>query len=202
VDNFLFELSIPMRGLGLADSKVILVGDPSVGKTSIIQQYNMRQFDEEGEATIGASFVSKLIDTSHGPVQVHIWDTAGQERYRGLIPMYSRNAVASLLVVDVTNPKSYENLEMWLSIVQANCARDCQTYVVANKTDLDPVIPLDKLEEWATARSFPFFRTSAKDYKSVAVVFEAVAEQVGQMVQGKTENAAAPQPNTKNEGCC
>jgi small GTP-binding protein len=192
-----------MRSLGISDSKVILVGDPSVGKTSIIQQYHVRQFDEDGEATIGASFVSKLMDTSHGPIQVHIWDTAGQERYRGLIPMYSRNAVASLLVVDVSNAQSYDNIQMWLSIVQANCARDCQVYVVANKIDLPIAIPIEKLEEWAAAQSFPFFRTSAKDYKSVAAVFEAVAEHVGQLIKSKTEiSGPVLNPQPKGGKCC
>jgi small GTP-binding protein len=181
-----------MRSIGISDSKVILVGDTSVGKTSIIQQYHLRRFDED-----------ELIDTSHGPVQIHIWDTAGQERYRGLIPMYSRNAVASLLVVDVNNPQSYDHLQMWLSIVETNCAHDCQVYIVANKMDLTVEIPIDKLEEWSTVRSFPFFRTSAKDYKSVATVFEAVAEHVGQMMKSKNENGQGiPNPQLKNGRCC
>jgi small GTP-binding protein len=68
-----------MKPIGVADSKVILVGEPSVGKTSIIQQYNLRSFEEEAEATIGASFAAKNVETSHGEVQIHIWDTAGQD---------------------------------------------------------------------------------------------------------------------------
>jgi small GTP-binding protein len=167
-----------MKGLGLSDSKVILIGDPSVGKTSIIQQYHCNKFEEDSEATIGASFVSQYVDTPLGGVQIHIWDTAGQERYRSLIPMYSRNAAAAILVLDVANQQSYEHIEMWLSIVQANCPSACKVYFVANKIDLEPVIPLSDFEAWCEARSAKLYKTTAKEFKTVAPIFEAVAEDI------------------------
>jgi small GTP-binding protein len=187
--------------LNFTDHKVIFVGEPSVGKTSIIQQYSIHIFDPESEATIGASYVSKLIETSMGSVQVNIWDTAGQERYRSLIPMYSRNAVAAVLVIDVTNSASYESLEVWEGIVAAHCSPSCRTYVCANKVDLDPIIPLDQLEAACKAKGFPFFRTSAKDLKSVAAVFE----QIGQDLIRKGGKPTGPPPpikRTEKVGCC
>jgi hypothetical protein len=75
-------------------------------------------------------------------------------------------------------------------------------YVLANKCDLEVTIPLDKHEEWAADRAYPFFRTSAKDYKSVAVVFEAVAEHVSQAATGHSTTAAAPTPRSGGGGCC
>jgi Ras-related protein Rab-1A len=114
--------------------------------------------------------------------------------------MYSRLAVAAILVVDVTSQSSYDHIEMWLSIVEANCASDCKVYVVANKCDLDCVIALDKLEEFAADRAFPFFRTSAKDHASVAAVFQAVAEHLGQAGKGRSAVITAAPPAAG--GCC
>jgi small GTP-binding protein len=187
--------------LNFTDHKVIFVGEPSVGKTSIIQQYSIHVFDPESKATIGASYVSKVIETGQGSVQVNIWDTAGQERYRSLIPMYSRNAVAAVLVVDVTNRTSYETLDTWAGIIAANCAQTCGTYVCANKVDLEPMIPLDELEATCKAKGFHFFRTSAKDLKSVAAVFDQIGCDLIRM-GGKAPGQAAPIKNTGKEKCC
>jgi small GTP-binding protein len=185
------------------DSKVILVGDASVGKTSIIQQFNRGVFDEEAEATIGASFVSKLINTSMGPVQIHIWDTAGQERYRSLIPMYSRNALSAIIVVDMTHYPSFEHLDMWVTSVHAGCPPECGIYIVANKVDLPPIVPLGDLEKWCIAHKFPLFRTSAKDHGSVVLVFQKVAEDVAHRAMPETAvHPPVPNVGVDDPGCC
>jgi small GTP-binding protein len=190
---------------GVVDSKVILVGDASVGKTSIIQQFSKHIFDDDGipDPTIGASFVSKLVETSSGSVQIHIWDTAGQERYRSLIPMYSRNAVAAIIVIDITSYVSFEHLDMWVSTVKTGCPPDCRMYIVANKIDLPPIVPMSDLEKWCIAHKYPLFRTSAKDYRSVAPMFERVAEDVAARVR-PSGYSVAPVPNTDRDGagCC
>jgi small GTP-binding protein len=191
-----------MRSLNLSDSKVILVGDPSVGKTSIVQQYHTQKFGADAEPTIGASFVSKSVTTPLGEVQIHIWDTAGQERYRSIIPMYSRNAVAALLVVDVSNAQSYENIEMWRSLIRANCAANCRVYCVANKIDLEAVIPIEKLEEWCQEKGFPLFKTSAKEYDTIAPLFGTVAEDILRFSRPILAAANTALEAQKSEGCC
>jgi small GTP-binding protein len=191
-----------MKALGLSDSKVILVGDPAVGKTSIIQQYNVQKFEDDAEATIGASFVTKVITTPLGSVQIHIWDTAGQERYRSLIPMYSRNAVAALLVIDVANRSSYDHMEMWLSVIQTNCPPSCRVYCVANKMDLQCAIPLAEFEKWCQEKSFPLFKTSAKQFDTVAPLFQTVAEDILRSGKPMVITALPEAANKKGNGCC
>ena len=160
-----------MRVANAVDHKVILVGDPSVGKTSIIQQYSMQVFSASTEPTIGASFISKAVDTEKGIVQMHIWDTAGQERYKSLIPMYVRNAVAAVLVFDVTVPKTYENLHVWLKLVE----QIKHKYIVANKMDLGPQVPLDKIEQEFKDMNCTFFRATASEFDSVRKIFDQIA---------------------------
>jgi small GTP-binding protein len=89
-----------MRGSSSPNSKVILVGDVSVGKTSIVQQYCYNTFEEQLPMTVGVSYVVCDVKTPLGSVKIHISDTAGEEKYRSLIPMYSRNAAAAILVLD------------------------------------------------------------------------------------------------------
>jgi small GTP-binding protein len=173
-----------MKAVEVLESKVILVGDTSVGKTSIIQQYNTHTFDNQGEATIGASFITKCVSTPLGNVHIHIWDTAGQERYRSLIPMYSRNATAAILVLDVGNRQSYEHMAMWLTVIQTNCPASCRVYCIANKIDLECNIPIAEFERWCQEKSLPLFRTSATQFETVAPVFETIAEDI--LRSGKT----------------
>jgi small GTP-binding protein len=194
-----------MKPLGLQDSKVILVGNESVGKTSILEQYTSHVFNEGTDPTIGASFVLKNIETRSGLVQIHIWDTAGQERYRSLIPMYSRNAVAAIIVVDVTNRESWEKVGMWLSIVQGNFSPDCRFYLVANKVDLEILVAIDDLEQWAETQQFPFFKTSARDLTSVSAVFEKVAEDIVEFSKTSPELMNGPSrlpSGSEKKGCC
>lgn len=157
--------------------KVIIIGDAAVGKTSIIQQFCYQTFEKEVESTVGSLFVSKEFETEDGKVQLNIWDTAGQEKYRSLIPMYSRNAAVGLIVIDATNKVSYESKETWLDIL-LKTAPKCKVFIVVNKIDLPPVIPIEEIKSWADSMNYPCFETSAKDYKSVYTVFKHVAEEI------------------------
>jgi small GTP-binding protein len=159
--------------------KVVIVGDASVGKTSILSQFQYGLVSAAVESTIGAMFVAKQVDTSHGKVNLLIWDTAGQERYRSLIPMYTRNANAALLVIDVSLPSSYESRDMWYDLLKETCQPNIRVYLAANKIDLDIVIPLDDLKEWAEARGCDFFTSCAAKCHTVEPIFIKMAEDLG-----------------------
>lgn len=83
--------------------KVVLLGDSGVGKSSLVLRFVVNDFKPYSEATIGASFFSKLVVTNNTPLKFQIWDTAGQEKYHSLAPMYYRGAAAAILVYDITN---------------------------------------------------------------------------------------------------
>ena len=180
------------------DTKVIIIGDPEVGKTSIVNQFDQRKFNGRTENTVGAAFITRAVETTHGPVNLLIWDTAGQERYRSLIPMYSRNAAAALLVVDASNVHSYEHLEEWYTLLKESCACACKIYVVANKMDLECRIPLDQLKRWAQKRGHDLFMTCASDYETIEPVFRKVAED---MVMPK-DQIEEVRPNEGEKRCC
>ncbi|XP_052282122.1 uncharacterized protein LOC127879382 isoform X2 [Dreissena polymorpha] len=82
--------------------KVVLIGDISVGKTSIALRFVSNSFQDGYRATIGATYISKTAVIDDDVICFQIWDTAGQERYKSLVPMYLRGAHIAFIVYDVT----------------------------------------------------------------------------------------------------
>jgi Ras-related protein Rab-7A len=98
--------------------KIVILGDSGVGKTSLMNRYAHGKFTGQYKATIGADFLSKddvVVETYAGRslCTLQIWDTAGQERFQSLGAGFYRGADACLLVYDVTDPHSLDNLDHW-----------------------------------------------------------------------------------------
>lgn len=161
--------------LSAVEIKVVFLGDAAVGKTSLIAQYNFHSFEQEIDPTVGSAFILKTVETPRGTAALHIWDTAGQEKYRGLTPMYTRNAMVAVLVIDVSSEPSWRSRDYWASVIQEDCPPDCRVYVVANKYDLEPAVSINVIQEWAKDNNFEFFKTSATSFDSVSELFTAIA---------------------------
>ena len=116
--------------------KTILVGDSGVGKTSIIGRY-LNKFNENQQATIGASFSNKLENIDGKEILFEIWDTAGQERYRSVNTLFYQDAYICILVYDITSKKSFESLRnYWYDAVKEHGNNGLIFHVAGNKNDL------------------------------------------------------------------
>ena len=115
--------------------KIIFIGDVSVGKTSIINVLMGQKFNNEYEASIGVDFFSKTIKYKGKTIKLQIWDSAGQEKFRSLIPNYIRGSSLVFIVYDITNRKSFENLQSWIDFV--NNIENSNIVILANKIDLE-----------------------------------------------------------------
>jgi len=173
--------------------KVIILGDSSVGKTSLMNMYVNRKFNNQYKATIGADFLTKEVMVAHNGdqrlVTMQIWDTAGQERFQSLGVAFYRGADACILVFDLTAKKSFDNLDTWREefLVQSGPAEtDTFPFVVlGNKCDLrdSRVVNLKQAQDYCKAKKIMskdgdtpmFFETSAKDSKDVTKAFTTVA---------------------------
>ena len=93
-------------------TKLVLLGDSAVGKSSIVSRYIRKEFNEFQEPTIGASFLTSTVEFENNKVKFEVWDTAGQERYRSLAPMYYRGATTAMVVYDITSVESYNRAKM------------------------------------------------------------------------------------------
>lgn len=112
------------------------MGDQSTGKTSILTRFMYDKFDSSYAATIGIDFLSKTLYLEDRTVRLQLWDTAGQERFRSLIPSYIRDSSVAVIVYDITNRQSFQNVSRWVDEVRAERGSDVIIALVGNKSDL------------------------------------------------------------------
>ena len=153
--------------------KIVLIGDTSVGKTNILTKYLSDEFDPESKATVGVEFGTKNFKLENNIVKVQIWDTAGQERYRSITNAYYKGAKGSLLIYDITNKKSFENLEKWISDIKTNGDDNIPIILVGNKSDLENkrVISIEEGKNKAKLYKFAFMETSALNGNNIEKAF-------------------------------
>ncbi|KAF8974735.1 P-loop containing nucleoside triphosphate hydrolase protein [Flammula alnicola] len=119
------------------DSKIVIMGNSGVGKTSLLHRYTQNKFDPKNTtSTSGAFFVTKKVYVNGLKVRLQLWDTAGQERFRSMAPMYYRGANAALLLYDITNASTFEDIRGWLEELKKNCPPELIIYIVGSKADL------------------------------------------------------------------
>ena len=154
--------------------KVIGVGDSGVGKTSIINRY-IENFNPDEKATIGASFSSKLEVVDDYNISFDIWDTAGEERFRSVNSIFYKEASICLIVYDITNLKSFQNIkDYWYKSVKENAIPDIIFGIAGNKMDLvnKEAVDQKKAEEFCKEINASFFLTSAKENDFIDQIFE------------------------------
>ena len=154
--------------------KVVLLGEAGVGKTSIIHQFTYHQFDPDCISSISAQFISKTIDyPGYGAIKYDIWDTAGQERYRSITNAYYKGAKGALLVYDITNKKSFDNLDRWVSDLKVNADDKISIVLLGNKSDLENqrIIKTEEGKNKAEFYKFAFMETSALNGNNIKKTF-------------------------------
>ena len=153
--------------------KIILIGDSSVGKTNIFTKYLNDEFDPDSKATVGVEFGTKNLKINNKLIKVQIWDTAGQERYRSITSAYYKGAKGSLLVYDITNKLTFDNLDKWISELKNNGDSDISMILVGNKTDLESnrVVSLEEGKNKAKFNKMAFIETSALNGNNIEKAF-------------------------------
>lgn len=153
--------------------KLVLIGDPSVGKTSIVSRFAYKRFTTHLCSTIGASFVSYILNIDDNKVRLNIWDTAGQEKFRSMVSMYYRDADYCLIVFDITK-YNVDNINYWIDEYLNKTANPNPKFVlVANKCDLNSHLNKD-IEKLAKERNISIFKTSAYNGTNVEELFEYI----------------------------
>jgi len=117
--------------------KVVLLGDSGVGKSNILSRYLKNEFSYDTKTTVGVEFGAKSIEIEDFKIKAQIWDTAGQERYKSITNAYYKGAKGALLVYDITNKKTFENISKWVPELKNSGDKDVTIILVGNKIDLE-----------------------------------------------------------------
>ena len=155
-----------MKNLEEQDIKVILVGESGTGKTSLISISMGMKFQEGMEiSTSAASFVTKIIKIGDKSYSLNLWDTIGQEKFRSLTKIFIKDSKIVIFVYDITNKKSFEELEYWYKTIKDVLGESAVLGIAGNKQDLftQEQVPEDMAEKYAESKGIPLKLTSAKN---------------------------------------
>ena len=197
--------------------KIVVVGSSGVGKSAIVQRLVDGTFREEGQSTVGVEFKPFVIPVNDQNVKLQIWDTAGQERFKSVSKAYFRNAVGAVLVYDISNDATFEDLTNWLHDLQQLCNPNAYILLVGNKADLEEQrqVGIDQAKVFAEQHHLEYLETSALSGANITEAFTKLAFgvanrvnsgqiQTGAAVQKASPFRAEPIPADQqgNRGCC
>ena len=172
----------------IIEAKIVLLGDVSVGKTSIASRYCKNSFNDHHINTIGGAYQQQKVVLGNGAmIKLHIWDTSGQERFRAMTNLYYRDAQVAILTYDVTNEQSLESLNYWLSELSDKVDQENMLLCLAgNKNDVDSSekkVSTAKGKQFAEEHNMIFYETSAKTGAGVKELFQAIATKEYAIIQ-------------------
>jgi len=145
--------------------KIVVVGDHNCGKSCILLRFSENTFRQDHIATLGVDFKLKTIKLGREKIRLELWDTAGLERYRTIYNSYYHSAHGVMCVYDLTNEKSFENLEnYWLKEIKTHAPSNAVLLLVGNKADLEAErrVDFERAERLAKRIGVSLYEVSAK----------------------------------------
>ena len=112
--------------------KLLLIGDSGVGKTCILFRFSDDMFNTTFISTIGIDFKLKTIHLNGKLIKLQIWDTAGQERFHSITTAYYRGALGVMMVYDVTDKKSFDDIINWLRAIKEHANPNVEKMIIGN----------------------------------------------------------------------
>ena len=197
--------------------KLLLIGNSSVGKSSLLVRFVDDVWEENFVPTIGVDFKLKTLDVNGKKVKLQIWDTAGQERFKNITASYYRGGNGVLVVYDITDRDSFTNLTSWLIEIEKNANKNVFKLLIGNKNDLESErkVTTEEGKEFADSNGMKFIETSAKTADKVYEAFELLTQEIiknnlnkdkvitNKGTERKIElNKGADLNKKKKEGCC
>ena len=159
-------------------------------------KYTDKTFQDIHMATIGLDYRLKTMKLKSGKdIKLQIWDTAGQDRFRAITKNYYKGSHGIILIYDVTNLQTFENVKNWVNQIREEASTKVVIYIAANKIDMETERKVTKQEGESLAQElgFPFMETSAKSGININETFEDLVERIDK------EYGNTPQKPNKNK---
>ena len=163
--------------------KVLLIGNSSVGKSSLLLRFVDNQWNDLFVPTIGVDFKIRTMEIDNKNVKFQIWDTAGQERFKNITASYYRGAHGIFVVYDISDTESFKNINNWLIEIEKNANKNVYKILVGNKCDLEDkrTVSYQQGKELAETYGMQFIETSAKSNTNVDEAFHLLGREVMKM---------------------
>mmetsp|Transcript_30146 Transcript_30146/g.97241 ORF Transcript_30146/g.97241 Transcript_30146/m.97241 type:complete len:222 (+) Transcript_30146:34-699(+) len=191
--------------------KMVLIGDSSVGKTSLLKRFTSAEFEHNAAPTVGVDYATRQVEThDHQTIEAQVWDTGGQERHHSAITAsFYRSVVGALVVFDLTNRASFEHCQRWLKVLRSHRGhgephQPVVAMLVGNKSDLRKRREVDFQDaaDFAEDNNLAYIECSAADASNVDIAFETVVLEVYRKVRKNIEagkcNPDRPSPGLLN----
>jgi small GTP-binding protein len=165
--------------------KILILGDSSVGKTTLLLKYVDGYFPKIYVATIGVEFKIKKININGIDINLQIWDTAGQERFRGVTRNFLKGADGIIYAYDITKKSSFDNLKNWiLQAEETTCG--FKQIIIGNKSDLNKerTVTKEMFQKFCQNKNIQGMEVSAKNGSNVEKCFELIAKLI---IEGKSK---------------
>ena len=193
---------------GEKGEKFVLVGETQTGKTCIIMKAILDKFDENKMTTyVAHSYTLNVQTDSEKQMNLEIWDTAGQEKFRNVNKIFYKDAKAVLLVYDITNRRSFDEIKNYWAGQAKECAcENAAMGVIGNKSDLfeNEEVKEEEAKEFAESIGAFFMLTSAKHGTGIHEAFKEAAEMIEKrgLNKGKSGIQLTNDNPTKKNTCC
>lgn len=159
--------------------KFLTLGDPSVGKTSIMLRFTEDHFTASTMPTLGVEYKTRRIVLQGKSIKLQLWDTAGQEKHhRSIASAFYRRVVGFVLVFNWNDPKSFEHVQEWMGQIRQHASPSAVVCLVGNKADLVRQVEFAEGQRLAASYGIQFLSVSAKTGENIEKVFETLAAEV------------------------
>lgn len=197
--------------------KLLLIGNTSSGKSSLLVRFADNMFSQTYLPTIGVDFKISTLQLNDKTLKLQIWDTAGQERFKTITSAYYKGAHGIIVTYDITDKGSFHDVENWLAEVDKHCTENVSKLLVGNKSDLEEQRQVSRDEGKAVAEKLGmnFIETSARDGTNVSEMFKMIAQEIFDRVYVMESGAHDTKPikegkslvqrsnsTVRSKGCC